>query len=219
MLYIIIITILPSSTDKSRPRFLDITFYPMEKGKELSWFNDDEVDHRVLKNSAAQDNKTILSDSGVIKPNELFAYKFEKSGTYHFSSPTYPWIKGTVFVTEDDDITTVTETDSKNDIDVQLSWNPSTPKVGQKTHFKIIFVNNNTGENQEHIDYRFTIEDPEGNTTDATLVSHSGWGVEPASYKFEKEGQYKARIAIFNILFVPVEVGVTEYEITATGSY
>jgi hypothetical protein len=62
----------------------------MEKGKELSWFNDDEVDHRVLKNSAAQDNKTILSDSGVIKPNELFAYKFEKSGTYHFSSPTYP---------------------------------------------------------------------------------------------------------------------------------
>jgi hypothetical protein len=50
------------------------------------------------------------------------------------------------------------------------------------------------------------------------LVSHSGWVVEPASYKFEKEGQYKARIAIFNILFVPVEIGVTEYEITATGS-
>jgi hypothetical protein len=31
-----VITILPSSNDKSRSRFLDITFYPIEKGRELT---------------------------------------------------------------------------------------------------------------------------------------------------------------------------------------
>jgi hypothetical protein len=30
-----VITILPGSTDKNRPRFLDIIFYPIEKGKEF----------------------------------------------------------------------------------------------------------------------------------------------------------------------------------------
>jgi hypothetical protein len=47
-----------------------------------------------------------------------------------FSSPIYPWIKGTVFVS--DDISTVTRTDSENDIDVQLSWTPIAPKVDSK---------------------------------------------------------------------------------------
>jgi plastocyanin len=133
-----VVTILPGSKDKSRPSFLDNAFYTIEIGKKLTWLNDDDIDHRIIINSA-QDNKTILADSEIIKPEGLFTYTFERAGTYHFFSPTYPWIKGTVFIT-DDDITAVTETDSKNDIDVQLSWSPSTPKIGQKLQFKIIFV-------------------------------------------------------------------------------
>jgi lipopolysaccharide export LptBFGC system permease protein LptF len=210
-----VITILPSSNDKSRSRFLDITFYPIEKGRELTWFNDDYINHRIIVNST-QDNKTILADSAIIKPKDSFTYTFEEPGTYHFSSPTYAWIKGTVFVT--DDIITETDTDSKNDIDVQLSWTPSAPTIGQEIHFKVIFIDKKTNKNQEHIDYTFTLVDPKGNKI-ALQAPHSGWGVEPASYKFGKEGEYKARIAIFNVLFVPVEVGTTEFDIiTAAAS-
>ena len=58
-----VITILPGSTDKNRSRFLDITFYPIEKGKEITWFNDDNVEHRIVINLITEDNKTkLLSD-------------------------------------------------------------------------------------------------------------------------------------------------------------
>jgi hypothetical protein len=44
------ITILPDSKEKTRPRFLDITFYPIEKGKELTWFNDSNMNQRIIIN-------------------------------------------------------------------------------------------------------------------------------------------------------------------------
>jgi hypothetical protein len=110
-----------------------------------------------------------------------------------------------VFVS--DDISTVTQTDPENDIDVQLSW----------THFKIIFINKETEENQKHIDYRFSIQDPTGKKIDLQSP-HSGWGVESALYTFEKEGEFKPRISIFNVNFIPVEVGVTEFGMTTSAA-
>jgi hypothetical protein len=206
-----VITILPGAQDHNRPRFLDITFYPIETGKELTWFNDDDTSHRIIINATSEEsNATILvADSGIIEPENSYTYTFEEEGTYLFSSHTYPWIKGTVLVS--DDISTVTRTDSENDIDVQLSWTPIAPKVGQETHFKIIFISKETEENQKHIDYRFCIQDQTGKRIDLKSP-HSGWGVESASYIFEKEGEFNPRISIFNINFIPVEVGVTEFE-------
>jgi hypothetical protein len=207
-----VITILPGAQDHNRPRFLDITFYPIETGKELTWFNDDDTGHRIIINAVSEENNAtiLVADSGIIEPENSYTYTFEEEGTYFFSYPTYPWIKGTVLVS--DDVSTVTQTDSENGIDVQLSWTPITPKVGQHTHFKIIFISKETEENQKHIDYRFSIQDPTGKRIDLKSP-HSGWGVESASYTFEKEGEFKPRISIFNINFIPVELGVTEFEI------
>jgi hypothetical protein len=212
-----VITILPGAQDHNRPRFLDITFYPIESGMELTWFNDDEVSHRIIIDETTDEsnNTELVADSGIIKPEDSYTYIFEDEGTYSFSSPTHPWIKGIVFV--NDDISTVTQTDSENDIDVQLSWTPSSPKIGQQTHFKIIFINKETDENQKHIDYRFSIQGPEGNKVDLQSP-HSGWGVESASYAFEKEGEFKPRISIFNINFIPVKVGVTEFEMATSAA-
>jgi hypothetical protein len=92
----------------------------------------------------------------------------------------------------------ITQTDQKNDIDVQLFWTPSSPKIGQETHFKIIFINKETEENQKHIDYKFSIPDSDGKKTDLQSP-HSEWGVESASYTFEKEGEFKPMISIFNV--------------------
>jgi hypothetical protein len=206
-----VITILPGAQDHNRLPFLDITFYPIETGEKLTWFNDD-ISHRLNVNATSEKSTAtiLVADSGIIEPENTYTYTFEEEGTYLFSSPTYPWIKGTVFVS--DDISTVTRTDSENDIDVQMSWTPIEPKVGQQTHFKIIFINKETEENQKHIDYRFSIQDPTGKRIDLKSP-HSGRGVEFNSYIFEKEGKFKPRISIFNINFIPVKVGVTEFEI------
>lgn len=115
----------------------------------------------------------------------------------------------------DDDISTATQTDPENKIDVQVSWTSSSPKIGQQTHFKIIFINKETEENQKHIDYRFFIQGPEGKKVDLQSP-HSGWGAESASYTFEEEGEFKPRISIFNINFIPVKVGITEFEMATS---
>lgn len=83
-----VITILPGAQDQNRPRFLDITFYPIEKGKELNWFNDDDISHRIAIN---MDNSTttLLADSGIIKPGDSYTHTFEDEGTYQFYSPTH----------------------------------------------------------------------------------------------------------------------------------
>jgi hypothetical protein len=212
-----VITILPGAQDHTRPRFLDITFYPIGKGQELTWFNDDGISHRIIINLVTQNNSTeLVADSEIINPDNSFTYTFEEEGTYHFSSPNYPWIKGIVFVS-DDDISTTTQTDSKNDIDVQLSWTPSSPKIGQETHFKIVFINKETEENQKHIDYRVSIQDSDGKKIDLQSP-HSGWGVESASYTFEKEGEFKPMIYIFDVNFIPVEVGLTEFELVTSAT-
>ena len=212
-----VVTILPGAHDQTRLRFLDIIFYPIERGKELTWFNEDDINHKIIIKplTEGKNEATPIVNPEIIEPDNSFTYTFEEEGTYHFSSLSYPWINGTVFAS--DDISTVTKTDSKNNIDVQLSWTPSLPKPGQKTHFKIIFIDKETEENQKHIDYGFSILDPTGKKIDLQSL-HSGWGVESASYTFKKEGEFIPRISIFSVNFVPVEVGLTEFELVTSAT-
>jgi hypothetical protein len=72
-------------------------------------------------------------------------------------------------------------------------------------------------ENQRHIDYRFSIQDLEGKKIDLQSP-HSGCCVESASYTLEKEEEFKPKISIFTIQFVPVKVGSTEFEITTSAA-
>lgn len=222
-----VITILPGSMDENRYRFVDISFYPIEIGKEVTWYNGDTVNHRLIVSSVPgpanftsiekniNSSSVVVADSGIIEPNDSFAFKFDKGGTYDFYSPLYPWINGTIYVT--DGITTITETDSENDIDVQLSWTPFVPSVEEETHFKIIFINRESDENQKHIDYKFSIDAPNGQSI-ALQSPHSGWGVESASHEFVENGDYKLRISIFMVQFIPVEVGSTEFGLTVSNT-
>ena len=72
-----VITILPGAQDHNRPRFLDITFYPIETGKKLIWFNDDDdISHRLNVNATSEEsNATILvADFGIIGPENSYLY-------------------------------------------------------------------------------------------------------------------------------------------------
>jgi hypothetical protein len=74
-----VFTILPGAQDHNRPRFLDITFYPIDRGKELTWFNDDDVSHRIIINETTDKNNNmeLIADSGIIKPEDYYTYIFE----------------------------------------------------------------------------------------------------------------------------------------------
>ena len=152
--------------------------YFIQKGQQIRWYNAD-INHRIVIITSV--GKGISSNSGIIKPNGSFQYRFDNDGIYNFSSPIYPWMQGNAFVYND--ISSVMMTNPKIDVALQLTWAPSVPKVGQITHFKIIFINIKTNKNQKHIDYVFSIDTPK-NKTSYQQTLHSSWGVESAAYKF-----------------------------------
>ncbi|MGZ5491162.1 MAG: cupredoxin domain-containing protein [Nitrososphaeraceae archaeon] len=206
-----IITIVPGASDSSRYRFFDITEYPISPEKEIKWYNADNILHNIKIMS--KDGKTIVAESENIKPKEYFNYEFKEEGEYLFQSSKYPWMNGKIIVT--DDIKTIKES-LGNDIDLYISWTPSTIKSGEKALFKIIFMDNKSSKNQEHIDYSFIIKD---STADEVLyknsLTHSAWGIEPASYKFDLIGNFVGEVSIQGILFQPINPEYVEFEIAS----
>jgi plastocyanin len=204
-----IITIVPGSSDPTRYRFFDITEYPISTGGEIQWYNADNIIHKIIITST--NGEIIVVQSTDIKPKEFFSYKFDKEGEYLFQSTNYNWMKGKIIVT--DDIKTIKQS-MKNDIDLYISWTPSNITQGEKIIFKIIFVDKKSERNHEHIDYSFTIQN---STSDTILyknaVTHSAWGLEPASYKFDSRGIFIGKLRIEGILFQPIEPDNTEFEI------
>jgi plastocyanin len=222
-----IITIIPGASDKNNPAFFDITYYPIQVGKEVRWYNADDISHKIIISSgnettpAGIENKKIF-ESGDIKPKTSFPYKFDKEGTYRFSSPTYPWMHGNIIASNDISTTAMTN-NLNNSVAIQLSWYPAKPKVGivegaeglQQTHFTIKFINEKTNKIQEHIDYQFVIYD-QNNKSVFEQRLHSGWGAEQAAYKFMATGNYRAEVTINYILFTPVTPDVAKFNIVVT---
>lgn len=208
-----IITIVPGSSDFSRYRFFDITEYPISTGEEIKWYNADNILHniQIISNDT---NKTIVAESENIEPKEYFNYEFKEEGEYLFQSIKYPWMKGKIIVT--DDIKTIKER-LKNNIDLSISWTPSVIKSGEKTLFKIIFIDKKSSKNQEHIDYSFTIKDlDDDKVLYKNSLTHSAWGVEPASHKFNSTGNFMGEVGIQGVLFQPVSPEYSEFEIEVT---
>jgi plastocyanin len=208
-----IITIVPGSSDSSRYRFFDITEYPISKGEEIKWYNADNILHKIqiMSNDT---NKSIVAESENIEPKEYFNYKFKEEGEYLFQSIKYPWMKGKIIVT--DDIKTIKER-LKNNIDLNISWTPSIIKYSKKAIFKIIFIDKKSSKNQEHIDYSFTIKDlDDEKVLYKNSLTHSAWGVEPASHKFNSIGNFMGEVGIQGVLFQPVSPQYSEFEIEVT---
>ena len=208
-----IITIVPGSSDSSRYRFFDITEYPISTGEEIKWYNADNILHKIqiMSNDT---NKIIVAESENIEPKEYFNYEFKEEGEYLFQSIKYPWMKGKIIVT--DDIKTIKER-LKNNIDLNISWTPSIIKSGEKTLFKIIFIDKKSSKNQEHIDYSFTIKDlDDEKVLYKNSLTHSAWGVEPATHKFNSTGNFIGEVGIQGVLFQPVSPQYSEFEIEVT---
>jgi plastocyanin len=125
-----VITIIPCSSNHNNPKFFDTpSYYTHTKRSQVRWHNADDINHRIVISTS--DAKALLSDSGFIKSNGSFVFKFNNIGIYYFSSPLYHWMRGDVSVT--DNISSVTVTNPKNNVDVQLTWTPSCTE-GRRNH-------------------------------------------------------------------------------------
>ena len=73
----------------------DFMFMPatltVKAGTTVTWANKDEEPHTVFSDSG-------LFRSGAIDTGEVFSFKFDKPGTYHFLCTIHPRMVGTVVV-------------------------------------------------------------------------------------------------------------------------
>src|SRR5918994_130621 len=89
------------------------------------------------------------------------------------------------------------------DIDVEITWSPSTPR-NELTHFKIIFIDKNKS-NIEHVDYIFAIKDKMGNLIAQNIPIHSGWGMEMTQFKIDHLENLVLELTITGLSFQPID--------------
>ncbi len=207
-----IITILPGASERTSPSYFDSTYYLTKPGKTVKWYNTDDVLHKIIlstiKNNSSSATTRQITESGLISHDGNFSYKFDNDGIYEYSSPNYPWMKGTISVSNDTN-TTIVSRNMKNNVNIELIQQPIKAKVGKETHFLINFINQKTNRNQKHVDYDFTLFN-DNNTSSRNNNPlfkqglHSNGGLEQAMYRFLTPGKYEATVTIYDVLFSPV---------------
>ena len=81
--------------DPTRILVKDFMFVPtsltVKAGSTVTWANMDDEPHSVVSD-------TGLFRSGAMDTNEIFSFKFEQPGTYHFTCSIHPRMVGTIVV-------------------------------------------------------------------------------------------------------------------------
>jgi len=68
----------------------------IEKGKQVTWVNEDSAFHSVT--SGFYDSPTDLFDSGHLDPFESYTLTFDETGIYDYHCTLHPWMEGQVVV-------------------------------------------------------------------------------------------------------------------------
>ena len=68
----------------------------VEKGKSITWVNDDSSFHSVT--SGFYGEPTGLFDSGYLDPYQSYTLSFDEFGTYDYFCTLHPWMKAQVIV-------------------------------------------------------------------------------------------------------------------------
>ena len=68
----------------------------VEKGKSITWVNDDSSFHSVT--SGFYGEPTGLFDSGYLDPYQFYTLSFDEFGTYDYFCTLHPWMKAQIIV-------------------------------------------------------------------------------------------------------------------------
>ncbi len=92
--------VMPSKVSRPGCEETDRCYIPsnivIEKGKQVTWVNEDSAFHSVT--SGFYETPTELFDSGHLDPYEAYTLTFDESGTFDYFCTLHPWMKGQVIV-------------------------------------------------------------------------------------------------------------------------
>ncbi len=92
--------IMPTKVSRPGCETTDRCYVPslitIEKGKQVTWVNEDSAFHSVTSGFYAA--PTDLFDSGHLDPFESYTLTFDETGIYDYHCTLHPWMKGQVIV-------------------------------------------------------------------------------------------------------------------------
>jgi len=92
--------IMPSKVSRPGCEETDRCYIPsniiIEKGKQVTWVNEDSAFHSVT--SGFYETPTEFFDSGHLDPFESYTLTFDELGTFDYFCTLHPWMKGQVIV-------------------------------------------------------------------------------------------------------------------------
>jgi hypothetical protein len=92
----------------------------------------------------------------------------------------------------------------KGTLHVSLSTDPAVPKINEQTKMKIDFINPNTNQIQEHIDYRITVIRGDATVFGPTPLLHTTTGSLTVPVEFRQNGEHRIQVDVEGILFQPI---------------
>jgi plastocyanin len=209
-----VIFVIPGSRDPSLGQFFDPELQIIEKGQAIVFVNPDvEPHHLVVKSNA--DGQQVFN-TGELKSNQFVSHNFSDYGNYTIESTTYPHMKGNIIVT--DDIATFSKSLEGQNIDVQLSRSPANPQINQETHFKVSFIDRNTGRNHPHIDYSVKFQNSGGELLNVT-EGHTVDGAEYWNYTFNEQDVFTPIVEVLGVNFLPIEKETVEFDTVVTPEF
>ena len=136
--------------------------------------------------------------------------------TIQLNPTIYPHMKGNILVT--DDLATFSKSLEGQNIDVQLSRSPANPQVNQETHFKLIFIDKNTGRNHPHIDYGVKFQNSGGELLNIT-GGHTVDGAEYWNYTFNEQDAFTPIVEVTGVNFLPIGKETVEFDNVVTPEF
>ncbi|MGH1566357.1 MAG: cupredoxin domain-containing protein [Nitrosopumilus sp.] len=92
--------IMPTKVSRPGCEEIDRCYVPslivVEKGKQVTWVNEDSAFHSVT--SGSYDSPTNIFDSGYLDPYESYSITFDETGTFDYFCTLHPWMQGQVLV-------------------------------------------------------------------------------------------------------------------------
>jgi len=92
--------VMPTKVSRPGCEDIDRCYVPslivVEKGKQVTWVNEDSAFHSVT--SGSYDSPTDIFDSGYLDPYESYSITFDETGTFDYFCTLHPWMKGQILV-------------------------------------------------------------------------------------------------------------------------
>ena len=101
----------------------------------------------------------------------------------------------------------------KGTLNVDFSTTPPEPQPGDIVKFNIDFINPNTENIQEHIDYRITVSKDGANTFGPIPLTHTSSGSVKIPVEVQEEGTYFTLIEVEGILFQPIPLETVSFTV------